>query len=154
SPPLPLELWRSTASDPHLSIPPLAPLPGSSQADLDRWTAQIRDTFSPGVSIAEPLSPELLDALTPAFFNAMQGLDMSDGDDIRRASAILDVWHGYQARCSTKRLVRIEFDGDPGWDPDARTADRIWQVETFAMWWRDMSADPQRLADFRRGKSP
>ena len=152
--PLPFEVWRAAGSTSRLTFDPLPPLPGTSADELERWTQQIKLTFSPGVPMERVLSARAVDELTPAFFNALRGLDMKSDSDVQRATAILEVWKAYRLRCPGQHGIRIDFTerSPTGWQADL--ASRIWQVETFVMWWREMSADPNRLADFQRGEAP
>ena len=150
--PLPPGVWRTGGDDPRLSFDPLPPLSGTTADELDRLTARVKTTFSPGVPCERRLPPHEVDALTPAFLNALRGLDMSDEEDVRSASTILQVFRTYQSRCVTPRLIDLEFVVDRTRDADFAIAARIWQVETFVMWWREVSADPERLAAFQRGQ--
>jgi len=152
--PLPLELWRTTGRDRHLNYDPLPPLRGTSQEELERWTEQIRSTFSPGVPLEPELQAEFVDRLTPAFLNAIRGLHMGSSFDVSRVEAILSVWAGYRGQCIGERMLKLGWD--PKFPPGTRDDidDRITRIETFVMWWREMSADPQRLADFQRARKP
>jgi hypothetical protein len=155
---LPLSAWRADQSDPRLTFEPLPPVLDVTGEQLAGWTASIRDTFSPGVALAESEEDATYwaDALTPAFLNALRGLDMSEAGDVARASAIVAVWQGYLSRAGELRRLTIAvepwaFPEDNG--RGSRAAARITALETFVMWWRDMSADPTRFAAYRRASA-
>jgi len=153
-PPLPLKLWRKAGEDTRLRFDPVPPLPTCSQELLDRWTAEIRDSLSPGRPIDGVLPVSSVDQMTPAFFNALRGLDMRSHFDVDKAQAILDVWKGYRSQCSDERNIKLELDEMPRMGPRCIVEERITKVETFVKWWREMTADPERFANYQRAQQP
>ena len=91
--------------DPTVAIEALGPLPGTTAGQLVKWTALVKSVYhdDPPPRTRRRLIGQLeeIDIVncTPAYINAVNGLDMSNPIDIRNAASLIGDWskrQGYQ----------------------------------------------------------
>lgn len=148
---LPLEAWRASGTDPVLSHEALLPLHGGDAGELTGQSALLRaraEGDGTRLAVAASLAPLDIDEATPAVFNALVGLDMSRSSDVATADAILGPWADRFFHFGST-YTSFAFPGVEAGFGRAVVRRRIELIETFAMWWRELAADPDWFATLR-----
>jgi hypothetical protein len=134
-----------------IAFEPLAAAPGSTPLQLEQWTAIVRAsllTAAPSADEAWRCRDELrqLDGIdaTPAFLNALNGLDMSTQDHVARAYNVVGAWQ--------ERVGKVPHF----WFPDhsrLTSQDVSRRLTSLARWreyWLERASDPVRMAEWRQ----
>jgi hypothetical protein len=126
----------------------LPPAPGTTTIQLADWTSLVREAFlDPVIAVRRSARDRLagLDPLdtTPAFLNALIGLDMAEVTDVMRASSLVRSW-----RERTGKTVDFDFPGHTRTDEE----DAARRLDTIDRWieaWVARSGSPEVLAAWR-----
>jgi hypothetical protein len=140
---------------PRLEFVPCAPTPGTTMAQQEEWAALVRSTWRDGFGRVQRAAHgsqanfdgrdmDIVDA-TPAWLNALRGLDLSDAGDLAFASYVLIDWR-------TRQGQQLKFHWNP--DPEAASADdlrrRVLVIDGLLLAWRGKVEDPLALAEYRQ----
>lgn len=139
-----------TPRDPVIAIAPLPPVPGTTEEQLAEWSALVRELYieDPSPKVMKKLKAQLAELdivdLTPAFVNAMIGLDMSNAIDIRNGGKLVDDWSHRQGR-----VLKFFFDLDASRVSQVDINKRVIVIEGWRTAFEKYTADPARLEKYR-----
>lgn len=139
-----------TPRDPVIAIEPLPPVPGTTDEQLAEWSALVRELYleDPSPKAMKKLKAQLAELdivdLTPAFVNAMNGLDMSDAIDIRNGGKLVDDWSHRQGR-----VLKFFFDLDASRVGQVDINKRVIVIEGWRTAFEKYVNDPARLEKYR-----
>jgi len=143
--------------DPVLDFEPVPPLEGTTQEQLDEWTALVRSYFleDPSPRTAKRLRTQLeqLDIVdaTPAFLNAIRGVDISKPLQIRNVWRLVEHWQEEQGG-----VLKFYFEGETSRDSKVDRNKRIIAIVGrgdepggWLGWWLGKKDDPQKIEKYR-----
>jgi len=136
--------------DPVVAIEPLPPTPNVSEEQAKAWAETVHAYFIEGVPPRQASELKAkLDAtdiidITPQFINALNGLNMSDGIDIRNAGKLVRYWHDREGE-----KMHFAFDMVAENTSQDDVNKRVIVIEEWRRLWKLKLDDPQKLQDFR-----
>ncbi len=132
-----------------LVFPAFGPAPGSTSEQFGGWAGVIEEFFLGSLTEERRLELEqqlrdipIVDA-TPAFINALRGLDMANPEHIVQAGALTKYW--YEAQIRYKQIV---LDGNPAALLPGHVRNRMLVVDGWVRMWKRTLEQPGGVARF------
>ncbi|MGQ0553836.1 MAG: hypothetical protein ACT4PU_11535 [Planctomycetota bacterium] len=132
----------------------LLPSEGSSSEQLAAWTDLIKTAFANkrergGPQTARLKLLEIETALaTPAFINALHGLDMSNPEHVQFAARLTDFWLQRQVY-----VAMFAFRGNPEAMSPEDIESRLEMIALWADWWRKKAGTPGKISEYSKAVS-
>jgi hypothetical protein len=146
----PAKIDVETPRDPIVAIEPLGPVPGTSEEQLAEWTGLVKSLYidDPGAKARKKLIAQLKEIdivdCTPAYLNALIGLNMSNPIDIRNAGNLVGDWSERQGK-----QILFAFDLEASKTGRVDVNKRIIVIEDWRKIFAGKLADEKLLTRYR-----